>query len=182
MQQNAAERHQPDTERVQARESHVARADLQRQNVVGYAEEDWHGDEKNHRRAVHSEEPVVSVRSQQRVVRHGQLQPDKKRFHAGDHEEHEAGQHVQDADAFVIDGRKPRQFPVLSLRGRQKPGDRGGNGRVPVHFSVSSAVTQAILPAKMFRGGRQCVLVAAIVFISGSRCNRQGPRLVRRRI
>ena len=61
MQQDAAKWHQPDTERVQARESHVVGADLQRQNVVHDAEEHRHRDEKNHRGAVHRKHPVVSV-------------------------------------------------------------------------------------------------------------------------
>ena len=80
MQQNAAKGNEPETERIQARERHVARADLQRHDVVGQAEEHRHRDEKDHRRAVHREHHVVSVRLQQRVVRDRQLEPDEQRF------------------------------------------------------------------------------------------------------
>jgi len=71
------------------------------------------------------------------LVRHDQLEPYQKRFDPADDEEYEPRQHVEHADAFVIDSRKPSQLPVLSLRGRQKMRDCGGNRGVRIHFNVS---------------------------------------------
>ena len=94
MQKDPSERHEPEAECIEPRKGHVARSDLERQNVIHDTKKHWHGDEKNHRGAMHGEQPVVRVRANQRVVRHGQLQPNNKRFQAGEDEKHEACHHV----------------------------------------------------------------------------------------
>ena len=136
MQQNAAERDEPEAKRVEARKRHVARADLQRHNVVGQAEEHRHRDEKNHRGPVHREQHVVGVRRQEGVVRHGELEADEHRLDAADHEKKQRRDHIQNADALVIDRGEPRHLPVLPLFGGQEAGATEDCGDL-VHFNVS---------------------------------------------
>ena len=136
VQQNAAKRNEPETKSVQAREGHVARADLERHDIVGQAEEHRHGDEKNHRRAMHGEDHVVGVRLQQGIVRHGQLQPDEQRLDSAEDEEDQPRHHVKNADPLVIDGGEPRHLPMLPLFRRQNPGAIQNGGDL-VHFRVS---------------------------------------------
>ncbi len=136
MQQNAPKRNEPETKSVQTWESHVARADLERQDIVGQTEEHRHGDEKNHRRAMHGEDHVVVVRLQQGIVRHGQLQPNEERLDSGKDEEDQPRHHVEDADPLVIDGGEPRHLPMLPLFRRQNPGPIQNSGDL-VHFRVS---------------------------------------------
>ena len=65
-----AKRNEPETQSVQAWKGHVARADLQRHHIIGEPEQQRHGDEKNHRGAVHGEDHVVGVRLQKGIVGH----------------------------------------------------------------------------------------------------------------
>ena len=136
VQQNPAKRNEPETESVQARERHVARADLERDDIVGQAEEHRHRDEKNHRRAVHGEDHVISVRMQKRVVRHGQLKPNEQRFDPAEDEKDQPRHHVEDADPLVIDRGKPRHLPMLPLFRGQDTGAIQDGGDL-VHFKVS---------------------------------------------
>ncbi len=55
----AAEEIQPVAERIEPRETHVRRADLQRHEVVGESEEDRGRVQQEHDRAVHGEQLVV---------------------------------------------------------------------------------------------------------------------------
>ena len=98
---------QPVGERVQLREGHVPRADLERHDVVGEACPQRHDDEEHHRRAVHREHLVVRLRGQQRVVGRRELRAHEQRLDASDHHEGERRDQVQDADALVIGGRHP---------------------------------------------------------------------------
>src|SRR4029077_6571880 len=100
---------------VQARERHVACADLQWQDVIYEAEQRRHGDEENHRRAVQGEKLVEGVRMEKVVVRHCKLQADEKRFDSADDEEDQSGQHVENGDALVINGGKPCESVVRAL-------------------------------------------------------------------
>src|SRR6267154_228249 len=54
----SAECRQPKTEGIQPRKRHVSRANHQRHKVVGKAEQNGHGHEKNHCRAMHGEHAV----------------------------------------------------------------------------------------------------------------------------
>ena len=44
------------------------------------------------------------------VVRNCQLQADEKRFDSADDEKDQSGQHVENGDALVINGGKPREL------------------------------------------------------------------------
>ena len=105
---------QPEGERVQAREGHVARADHQRQEVVGQPRHHRHDEQEDHRRPVHREQLVVDLGRDQRVVRRAQLQADHQRLDAAEAEEHERRDHVHDPDPLVIGGRDPAR-PALLL-------------------------------------------------------------------
>ena len=115
MQEDATKGNEPETESVQARERHVARADLERHDIVGQAEEHRHRDEKDHRRAMHGEDHVISVRMQKGVVRHSQLQPNEQRFDPAEDEKRQPRHHVENADPLVIDRGEPRHLPMLPL-------------------------------------------------------------------
>ena len=136
VQQDPAKRNEPEAESIEARESHVARADLERHDVVGQPEEHRHGDEKNHRRAMHREDHVIGVRMQQGVVRNGQLQPNEQRFDPADDEENQPRHHVENADPLVIDRGEPRHLPMLPLFRSQNAGAIQNGGDL-VHFKVS---------------------------------------------
>ena len=64
-----AEQQQPERQRVEPRERHVARADHQRHEVVAEAGHHRHDEQEDHRRPVHREQLVVVLGGQQRVVR-----------------------------------------------------------------------------------------------------------------
>ena len=104
---DAAGEVQPVGQRVQPRERHVARADLQRHEVVGEPRPQRHDDEEDHRRAVHREDLVVDLRRQQRVVRLGELRAHQQRLDAAEHHERERGDQVEDPDALVVGRRDP---------------------------------------------------------------------------
>ena len=124
---------QPEGERVQAREGHVARADHQRQEVVGEARHHRHDEQEDHRRAVHREQLVVDLRRDQRVVRRAQLQADHQRLDAAEAEEHERRDHVHDPDPLVVGGRDPAR-PAARLALDAVGDDLGDGGCVGGHF------------------------------------------------
>src|SRR6266404_643341 len=117
VQKNSTKRHAPETKGIETRESHVARADLQRQDVICEAEHYRHDDEKDHRRAVHGEELIERVGLEKVVVRHDELEADEQRFGAADYKEDQSGQHVENSDALMINGGKPRE-PIMCALGR----------------------------------------------------------------
>ena len=104
---DAAEQQQPERERVQAREGHVAGADHQRHEVVGEARQHRHDEQEDHRGAVHGHEGVVGLRRDQRVVRLEQLEAHDQRLDAADDEEPEGGEQVEDPDLLVVGGGEP---------------------------------------------------------------------------
>ena len=55
VEQQAAERRDPEAEGIKAREGHVARADHEGHEVVAEAEQNGHADEEDHRRSMHGE-------------------------------------------------------------------------------------------------------------------------------
>jgi len=108
---------------VEAGERHVPRADHQGHEVVGEAEHERHGDEEDHRRAVHGEDAVEGLRRDEVVVRADQLDPHDGRFDPADHQEEQRVDDVEQADALVIDGGHPLLEPVEErLRGGLGPG------------------------------------------------------------
>ena len=121
MQENSAKRDTPEAERIQTGEGHVARSDLQRKNVIYEPEHYRHDDEKNHRRAVHGEKLIESIRVEKMIVRQGQLQPHEERLNASDHKKEQSRQEIENGDAFVINRGKPGESIVGAL-GRIKNG------------------------------------------------------------
>ena len=107
VQQEPAERCQPETERIQPRERHVARADHQWQQVVGEPEHDGHGHEKDHRGPMHGEHAVEDLRRHEVVVRNHELDAHDRRFNPADDEKDQRVKDVEDAQPLVIDGRHP---------------------------------------------------------------------------
>ena len=89
VQDDPAEQEQPVRERVQPREGHVARADLQRHEEVPEAREERDDDEEDHRRAVDRHDLVVRVLRQERLVGRRELRADQQRQHSAHREEDE---------------------------------------------------------------------------------------------
>ena len=85
--EDAAEEERPEAERVQAGERDVARADLQRDHVVGERRRHRHHEEEHHRGGVHREHLVVLVGRQDVALGPGELGTDEARLEAADDEE-----------------------------------------------------------------------------------------------
>ena len=122
---HAAERDQPEGQRVDARKRHVARADHQRDHVV--AEPGPHRDDpqEDHRRPVHREDLVVLLGRQERVLRLGKLDADQQRHDAADDEEEERREQVHDRDLLVVDRGQPAEDALrLVDAGEACPGKR----------------------------------------------------------
>ena len=107
VEKEGAPQEDPVGERVQAGEGHVARADLERDEVVEERGVQRHDGQEHHGGAVHGEERVVEVGAHQGVARPGELQADHERLEPSHEEEQEGGGPVQDADALVVDGGDP---------------------------------------------------------------------------
>jgi hypothetical protein len=119
---------QPERQRVDAREGHVQRADLQRHHVVPEADQHRKDEQEDHERAVQREQLVVAVGGHQLPSGRRQLGAHQQREDAGHEEEREGVEQIQDADPLVVGGGQPLHQPVrLRLRGqlgRPRLGDR----------------------------------------------------------
>src|SRR5262249_46508186 len=97
IEQQATKEKHPVTEGVQARESHVARSDHQRYEIVAESSDDGHAHEKDHRRSVHGEETVEHIGLEERVARDNQLEANSNGHRPGDDEETKGRTHVHQA-------------------------------------------------------------------------------------
>ena len=138
---------EPIRQRVEPREGHVARAHLQRHEVVREARPQRHDHEEDHRGAVHREHLVVDLRGQQRVVGLGELGAHQQRLDSPERHERERRDQVQHADPLVI-GRAHPADPAAAGHGldavsdelRRRRGrlrDGAGLGRVDRHSGPS---------------------------------------------
>ncbi|MNV07983.1 hypothetical protein D3C71_984380 [compost metagenome] len=131
--QDRACRGHPEAEVVEERERHVARADLQRHEVVHEARDQWHRHEEDHDHAVGGEDLVIVVRRQVAHVvakGHGLLQAHHHGVGKAAQQHHEAEDHVHDADALVVDAADP----VAPQRAPQAEfGDGGHHGQATQH-------------------------------------------------
>ncbi len=100
--EDPGQRQHPEAERVEARESHVRRADHQRQDVVGDPGEDRDHEDEDHQHRVSGEEAVVGRRVDDLGARLRQLGPDQHRHQAADEEEEEGSDDVLDTDHLVV--------------------------------------------------------------------------------
>ena len=116
VQQRAAEQENPEPERVQPGKGEIPRADHQRDQIVGEAEDDRDPDQEDHRGAVQREQTIERFGRHEREAGPGELQAHERGLDPADHEKDEAGHHVHDAEALVVD----RDDPVM--QGRREPG------------------------------------------------------------
>ena len=84
VEEDAAERGQPEAEGIQPRKRHVSGADHQRHEIVRESKHKRHGDEEDHRRAVHREHAVEELRRNEVVVRRDELDSHDGRLEAAD--------------------------------------------------------------------------------------------------
>jgi hypothetical protein len=120
--QHAADQVRVVAVRVEAREGDVARAEHERHEVEPERLHHRYGEQEHHRRAVHGEDLIVEVGTEQLALGERELQPHHQRQHAGQREEDERRHDVAARDPLVVDGaehaddarrRAPR---VLELR------------------------------------------------------------------
>src|SRR5262249_38966206 len=137
-------------------------ADLQWQDVIYEPKQQRHGDEENHRCAVHREKLIEGVGTNQMIVRHGQLQADDKGFDSTNDEKKEAGQHVKNTNALVVYSGKPGEFVLPALGGIQNDVPQLCRGTHPIHWSVeryfarSSSCSSVRLKSGMSAPGLMC--------------------------
>ncbi len=115
----AAEQEEPVGHRVQPRERHVRRADLQRHQEVRERERQWGGEHEQHQCAVQREKLVVLLVGEVLQPRAGEFRPHHHGQDTGEEEEPERRDGVQDGDVLV--GRRPQ---IAEQRGTW-PGVRG---------------------------------------------------------
>ena len=114
-----AHRQQPERQRVDAREGHVQRTDLQRHQVVPEADQHRKDEQEDHQGAVQGEQLVVAVGRHQLPPGRCQLAAHEQGKDAGDEEEGERVEQVQDADPLVVGGGEPLDQPVRLRLGGQ---------------------------------------------------------------
>jgi hypothetical protein len=73
----------------------------------------WHSDQEDHGRAVHSEEAVINLGTEEMVVWKRELNPNEKSFGAADQQEERRVENVEYTEALMIDCHYPR---MKSLR------------------------------------------------------------------
>ena len=138
-QHRAGHRH-PEAEVVEERECDVARADLQRHDVVHQARDQRHGHEEDHDHAVRGEDLVVVMGVEialRAAERHGLLQSHHDGVGEAPQQHDEPEHHVHDADPLVVDAGEPlapqiAPQPIVGQRGEQRDaakrhGDEGAD-------------------------------------------------------
>ena len=104
---NAGKSGEPEAEGIEAGKSHIARANHQGHEVVRKSKEHGHGDEENHRGAVHSEHLIEKLRRNEIVVRTDKLDAQNHGLNAADYEEDQGVEDIKDAEALVVYGGDP---------------------------------------------------------------------------
>ena len=87
--EDAAEQKHPVTERIEAGEGDVARADLQRNEIIEERRRQRHDGKEDHRGAVHGEELIVLRRREHRSIWCHELPAHQNGFKATEHEKEE---------------------------------------------------------------------------------------------
>ena len=116
VQEQAAGQEDPERERVQSRERDVARADLQRHQVIEQGRAERHDRQEHHGRAVHGEQRVERLGAHHMRVGARQLQADQQRLDPPEEKEAERADAVHDPDALVVrccnECREPGEWQV----------------------------------------------------------------------
>ena len=175
---------EPIRQRVEPREGHVARAHLQRHEVVREARPQRHDHEEDHRGAVHREHLVVDLWGQQRVVGLGELGAHQQRLDSPERHERERRDQVEHADPLVI-GRAHPTRPAAAGHGldavsdelRRRRGrlrDGAGLGRVDRHSGPSGRGRAVLAGGRRVRGVDQALLPGHPAGVGG-RCDAAHP-------
>ena len=126
------------------RESHVARADHQRHQIIREAEQHRHAHQEDHGRAVHGEQLVEGLRRDEMIVRDGQLDAHDRGFQAADHQEQDAVDDVHQAELLVID----RDDPLVHT-GRTAAWRPRCAGETDIGFETESALDISGFPMSL---------------------------------
>ena len=105
----------PEREGVEPGEGDVAGTDLERDQIVREGGGQRHDEEEHHGDAVHREDLVVEIGTEEALVGEGQLGADQQRLDPADDEEEHGGDAVHDPDLLVVDGADPVLPPTLGL-------------------------------------------------------------------
>ena len=133
-----AEQEQPERQRVEPREDHVRRADLERHEVVRQRRHGRGREQQHHDRAVHREQLVVALLVDQLEPRHRELAADHEREQAAEQEEPERRCQVQQPDPLVVGRREPGQDRRPLGHGATGDGEAGPAARCAAsHASYS---------------------------------------------
>jgi hypothetical protein len=100
----------PEADGIEKRKGDVACTDLQRHDDIHQADDQRHGDKKDHDHAVLAEKLVVMVRGQKSLILpggDGLLGAHHDRVGETAQQHGERDDHVHHTDFFVIDGRQP---------------------------------------------------------------------------
>ncbi len=111
----SADRQQPERERVDPRERHVERADLQRHEVVPEPREEREDHEEDHQGPVQREDLVVRMGRQDLRAGPGELRAHQEGEDPRDDEEGAAVEQVEDPDLLVVGRREPAEGAPLRL-------------------------------------------------------------------
>src|SRR3989441_279406 len=118
---DAGDRDDPETQRVDPRERHVLRADERWDHQVPEAREDRNRDEEDHGGTVHREQLFVRVRVHDRRSRIRELGAHQECEDPRDEEEEERIREIQDPDFMVVGRRQPAEYPdravPMTIRG-----------------------------------------------------------------
>ena len=101
-QEKSAEQEDPESERIESRKGHVARADHQGNEIVRKSEDPRHGHEKNHRRAVHREEAIEDVRLDELAAWEKELHADQRGHDARDDEKQKPRANIHQPELLVV--------------------------------------------------------------------------------
>ena len=107
IQQKSAEQENPEAQGVEARKSHVRGTDQKRREVVKERSAQGHDEQKDHRRAVHGHQAVISLGRDDVIVWHCQLGPHQEGVDSRDDHEQQGRNSIKDADSFVVHGGDP---------------------------------------------------------------------------
>ena len=137
VQKKATESGKPEAEGIEARKGHVSRANHERKEVIAEAEQDRHGDKKDHGGAMHGEHLIEELRGDEMVVGNDELDAHDGGFNATDYEEEDGVEDIEDAEALVVNGGDPGIEEVAKgarrlVHGSEGNGFRGHAGKTSV--------------------------------------------------
>ena len=142
---------QPEADRVEGRERHVAHAELQRHDEVHQPDDKWHGPEEDHHRAVGGEDLVIVLRRQEapRMEAQRLLRANHDRVDEAADQHQQAEKAVHDADPLVVDAGDPLPPQVGDPALDGHPADQAAEHR---HHAEARSQRDGLVPGNRVPG------------------------------